>query len=286
MASEALLVARARSLLHQVQLAVKSPSVHTAPSLPADVAELLDCLDKLELTQRARSMRADFTEYLAGYVQRLSDTGLDNRWAEFRFQAEKLFGPFPRDANALRDGTGAWKRLLYDLTILHDSFNRASPDLGAQSTAIPSAPTGDVVVNIEATFPPGSTQPAVKTEPGGGDGGVGLTPEQGKAAFDKLKPAEKKAYWALKYAEGEAGRSLEDREAHEWLKENGIDEEKAGLGELANYEVPKSLDTFRHYVGKARTALDENKYTRRAGRERGRSIVRGDEIEHQRGDDE
>ena len=119
-----------------------------------------------------------------------------------------------------------------------------------------------------------------------GDGGAGLTPEQRKAAFGQLQPAVRKAYLAFQYAETMRGRRLEDREAHDWLKEDGIDQDKLSAGELADYEVPTTFDTFRRYVTEARQALGESKHTRRAGRPTGRSIASGREIERQRGDDD
>jgi hypothetical protein len=92
------------------------------------------------------------------------------------------------------------------------------------------------------------------------------------------------AYLAFEYAESMNGRKLEDREVYEWLHEYGIDTEKGDVGELTDYELPGSLETFRRYLSTARKALGENKYTRRGGRKHGGSIVRSNQIEYQRGD--
>jgi len=136
-------------------------------------------------------------------------------------------------------------------------------------------------------------RPAAKPEQSEGDGGAGSAPVRPavasaadrKAVLEKLEPAARRAYLALQYAETKNERGLEDREAHEWLKEHGIDSEKGDLGELADYEVPDSLETFRRYVGTARNALDERKYTRRGGRKHGGSIVKADQIEYREGDE-
>jgi hypothetical protein len=77
-----------------------------------------------------------------------------------------------------------------------------------------------------------------------------------------LKPAHRNAYFALQFACQENKRAeMEDPEAWDWLKENGLD----GLDELSDYELP-SRKTFADYCNRARTALGENKYSRRAGR--------------------
>jgi hypothetical protein len=145
----------------------------------------------------------------------------------------------------------------------------------------------------EAATATGSTAPADQTKRGEGTSGADSTPVQPEplsgdareAAFRKLEPAVRKAYLAFQYVESKAERGLEDRDAYDWLNEDGIDQDKGDLGELAGYAVPDSLETFRRYLGIARKALGENKYTRRGGRKRGSSVVRGDEIEYQQGDD-
>ncbi len=105
-----------------------------------------------------------------------------------------------------------------------------------------------------------------------------------EAVLRDLKSSARKAYLAFQYAETMNGRRMEDREAYDWLHENGIDQGKGDLGELTDYELPDSLETFRRYLGTARKSLGESKYTKRGGRKHGRSIVRGNEIEYQKGD--
>jgi hypothetical protein len=94
--------------------------------------------------------------------------------------------------------------------------------------------------------------------------------------FPKLTPAVRKAYLAFECAQRTAERKLEDWEAYELLKEKGVPDD--GPGELADYRLP-AKDTFFRYLGKARQALNEQKYTRRRGRSHGKSIVRADQIE-------
>jgi hypothetical protein len=140
----------------------------------------------------------------------------------------------------------------------------------------------------------GAAPPTGKAGEGEGNAGTESTPAQSaivsgaarEAVLGQMEPAVRKAYLAFQYAETMNGRRLEDREAHEWLRESGIDPDKGDLGELTDYELPSSFETFRRYVTAARKPLGESKYTRRGGRPRGRSVVRGDEIEYQRGDKE
>jgi hypothetical protein len=127
-----------------------------------------------------------------------------------------------------------------------------------------------------AEFPP----PGAKPGEGERNGGAALTPEERKAAWERLERHQRRAYLAWQHAEGAVGRHLQDGEAYDWLKENGIDQDKGDLGELADYELPPSPEDFTRYLSAARKALRENKYTRRGGRKHGRSIARQDEIEY------
>jgi len=79
-----------------------------------------------------------------------------------------------------------------------------------------------------------------------------------------------------------AERRLEDREAYDWLDENGIDTEKGDLGELTDYKLP-AFHTWSRQLRNGRQPLGEQKYTRRKGRAAGKSIVGGHKIEYQRG---
>ena len=72
-------------------------------------------------------------------------------------------------------------------------------------------------------------------------------------------------------------KTLEDREAYNWLKENGIDTSKGDIGELTGYKLP-AFDTWSKQLRNARKPLGEQKYTRRTGRATGRSIVSEREI--------
>jgi hypothetical protein len=92
----------------------------------------------------------------------------------------------------------------------------------------------------------------------------------------RMEPAARLAYLAYCYAEAKVERRLEDREAFDWLKENGFDED---AGELVEYQLPRALDTWTRQLRSARNLLGEQKYTRRRGRSYGSSVVRQDEID-------
>ena len=132
-----------------------------------------------------------------------------------------------------------------------------------------------------------------KPDPSEGNGGADSTPKQPAADLNikkeevlaGLEPADRKAYSAYQYAETMAEKRLQDREAYDWLKENGIDANKGDVGELADYELP-DFPTWTRQLRNARNPLGEQKYTRRAGRDTGRSIVTAKEIEYQGGGDE
>lgn len=98
------------------------------------------------------------------------------------------------------------------------------------------------------------------------------------AALDKLKPAYRKAYLAFLCAEAKTERRLQDRDAWDWLNENGTD--GAGSGELDGYELP-TFASWARYLRSARQAVGEQKYTPRSARPTGGSIVHADELDRQ-----
>ena len=147
------------------------------------------------------------------------------------------------------------------------------------------------IADVEADLPGGKPSPAAKTEQGEGDGGTGLTTPANTTEAD-LEPADRKAYYSYSWAEGrllEAGATrVKDREAYDWLKDNGLPDEKdlpQLATEFAGYKLP-AFDTWVKQVRKARKALGTQKYQKRAGRKTGRSIAGGREIEHQGADDD
>jgi hypothetical protein len=95
-----------------------------------------------------------------------------------------------------------------------------------------------------------------------------------------MLPSVRLAYLAFMYAESKAARRLEDREAYDLLNEEGIPSGAGDRGELTEYQLP-TFETWSRQLRKAREALGEQKYTRRAGRPTGRSIVRGSQVEQQ-----
>jgi hypothetical protein len=111
------------------------------------------------------------------------------------------------------------------------------------------------------------------------------TPRNRGELLRQLSPADLKAYLSFSFAESKKGKRLEDPEAYELLKEEGIPKDAGNLGDLADYCLP-SFDTWTRYLRNARILLGEQKYTRRGGRSTGKSIIQGDQIEYQKGGDE
>ncbi|MDA1052996.1 MAG: hypothetical protein O3C40_21290 [Planctomycetota bacterium] len=116
-----------------------------------------------------------------------------------------------------------------------------------------------------------------------------LTPSERLIALARLDRRYRRAYLSLMYAELKAGRELDDKTAYETICRGESDEQildrHPELRELSGYSPPDTLKTWREYVSKARTALKENKYDRRHTITPGRSVVKGDPIEHQERDE-
>lgn len=112
-----------------------------------------------------------------------------------------------------------------------------------------------------------------------------LTTSEPGIALARLVRRYRKAYLSFKYAELKAGRELDDKTAYETICRGEFDEQildqHPELRELSDYSPPDSLKTWREYVSKTRTDLKENKYDRRHTITPGRSVVKGDQIEHQ-----
>lgn len=184
-----------------------------------------------------------------------------------------------RNAVEGADGWSAAKGLWLDLKTWLQGI-AARRDLGP-------AKTSEKAGNADAGPPP-----AAKTQQGEGDGGDGATtPPAAKTEAD-LQPADRKAYYAYSWAEGrllEAGATrVTDREAYDWLQENGLPDEKDSLQlatEFAGYRLP-AFDTWNKQVRNARKVLGDQKHQKRAGRAAGRSIARGRAIERQHGADD
>jgi hypothetical protein len=95
-------------------------------------------------------------------------------------------------------------------------------------------------------------------------GGKAVSEPKNLAAEDfvKLPKRCKDAFLAYQIAERAVGRSdMTDKEAYDYLKKNGWDDEQ---NELADYELPE-LNTFSNYLTIARRKLDRRKHTPQAG---------------------
>jgi hypothetical protein len=111
-----------------------------------------------------------------------------------------------------------------------------------------------------ATGPSGKIQNPTEHDASGKQDTVGCLPR-----------AQQLAYLAAEYAESENHRQMTDREAYDWLKENGI-----GGDEFNDYKLPLP-GTFADYLTKARRALGEQRKQPRGGRT-GRTVKRQSEI--------
>jgi hypothetical protein len=130
----------------------------------------------------------------------------------------------------------------------------------------------------------GSKAPKVAGAKGTGES-YGEVPVQREELIRQMEHAVRLAYLAFSYAESKAGKRLEDREAYDLIKDEGIPEGAGDRGELAEYRLP-AFGSWTRYLREARNVLNEQKYTRRAGRPVGKSIVTGGQIEQLKPDDE
>ena len=163
MDSETLFLERARTLLPQVLPFVKWAYLHAAPSLPTSAVELIECLEKLGMNQGAESMRSDFTDYFADQVHRLSDKfpdgGMGPELAEFCFQANKRFGPFSEDVEAIGDFDIVRGRMIEQLEGLRNTFRKPSPTNDGRTPSPPPAP------NVEQAVVNGGANSTDRTPP-------------------------------------------------------------------------------------------------------------------------
>ncbi len=98
---------------------------------------------------------------------------------------------------------------------------------------------------------------------------------------DVLMPCETKAYSLFQYAEDQTERRLQDREAYDWLNENGWPE---GLfAGASDYELP-TFDTWAKHVRVARNAHGTSKRRRRAPSTTTRSVIRQQDLDSPRDD--
>ncbi len=103
------------------------------------------------------------------------------------------------------------------------------------------------------------------------------------AALGKLQLAFQKAWFSFVYAEAKQETRLEDRQAWDWLTENGIENDDEGI--LKGYELP-TFDTWSRQLRRARKAVGEQKYTPQKDKQPSRSIIPANKHEPQRTGDE
>jgi hypothetical protein len=101
-----------------------------------------------------------------------------------------------------------------------------------------------------------------------------------KQKFQMLKRSVQLAYLAFEYAESKVGKQLQDQEAYNLLREEGMPGEAEGGERLTGYCLP-AFTTWARQLRDARRALGEQKNTSRRGRSIGKSIQRESQIERQ-----
>jgi hypothetical protein len=255
--------------------------------------ETVRLLEELRSTELARS--AEWQASLASHPGFQTLT-LDPEWIRIEAEWNEVI---EKDKQERAFAEGRWPDELTEaekakVKTLDDALNDRLFPLKWASIKLRDAYGIPAVMPDRAADPPPSAAPP---EQGEAKAGAGAIPGQPaitsgaarEAAWCKLEPAVRKAYLAFQYVACQVEKrpeDLEDRDAHDWLKEHGINPDKGDLDDLTDYKPPKSLDTFRRYLSTARDALGENKYTPRAGRSRGPSVARGDEIEYQKGVEE
>lgn len=204
-----------------------------------------------------------------------------NGFAALASEAGALLGPWAIplgiDAETVaQDGAMAWTFALFELAwqgrlpMKADRF--ALGDGGFFSMMQDAARASVYAIEYLAAAGIGSPAPApgeAKSEGAGHRPQDGTAPAHGNATGDetnryaalaRLPDAPRKAYLSFLCAEAANERRLDDREAWEWLQENGTD--VAGAGELDGYDLPE-FGTWARYLRRARKATGEQKYTPR-----------------------
>ena len=96
-------------------------------------------------------------------------------------------------------------------------------------------------------------------------------------AIRNLKPRYRKAYKTYLYACLSLEKNAVDREAYEFLKDQGVPKE-SGDPDFDNYKIT-SFETWTSYLTKARKQLGLGKYGKKTDRISSRSVVRNEQID-------
>ena len=143
----------------------------------------------------------------------------------------------------------------------------------SQALALPVAKAIEIVNKVATK----ATHDGGKLSGGEGDGTSGDEETGRDEILEQMQSAQRKAYFAFEFAESKTGRRLQDREAYDLLKDEGIPDASGDLGDLTDYVFP-SFGTWSRHLRLARNALGEQKHKPRKGRPTGNSIVGNDEI--------
>jgi hypothetical protein len=111
------------------------------------------------------------------------------------------------------------------------------------------------------------------------------------ATANELSKCDLLAYYSYSWAEGrllEAGANrVKDREAYEYLEQNGLPDEKDSpqlASEFVGYTLPV-FDSWVRKVRNGRKVLGNRKHLPRTARPHGRGIVREQDVEPPAADD-
>lgn len=185
----------------------------------------------------------------------------DGESQEYRDRLTELYGPFPSQGNP-NDSVVVDRRvtivgLVVQLSEFVDELISTVTEQGegeGEGDKPPAATPG-----TEQDEGEGERMRSEKlSAPGGGTPPIDETNRY--AALDKLPDAPRNAYLSFLYAEAKNERRLGDREAWEWLQENGTD--GAGAADLDGYDLPE-FGNWARYLRRARKVTGEQKYTPR-----------------------
>jgi hypothetical protein len=256
----------------------------------ASLERLRQIADEIRHLPDAHGGEGSFVLQTGGHLiyEAIHECGAFSDESHADFRAKVINAKLDADANAnakLDDPKNLcsfWRDWVFNVAANH--FGQRVPPMGDDRISLVCGSIADAIETelkrMKASQPAATTDQSERNGAGGSTPGQSITdPNTNRAAvLKKMQPADRKAYLSYQYAETMAEKRLQDREAYNWLKENGIDNSRDDVWELADYKFP-AFDTWSKQLRNARKLLGEQKYTRRGGRPTGRSIVNRQEIE-------
>jgi hypothetical protein len=188
--------------------------------------------------------------------------------------SERLTGLIAQVRCECRQGINRWKEE-------QGSGYRAEPSVAAPVSIIPAYSNQSIETVGQANQEKGKTD-----ELAVGRGEEDRPTPVGRAErIRQLKRGPRLAWLSFSYVESKAGKPLLDREAYDLFEEEGVSDRAEDARELEDYELP-GFETWARYLREARKVFGQGKYTPRAGRQFGKSIVKADHIERPGKDEE